>query len=215
LILIAAATDYQAPAEAPLRYRVKVTIDGQEGIGLISSPIAAAQIAEHWPGGLKGEEDAGWDWSGLVRDHPHGAEWSQHQLTTCEHVQGAMILRASQPMRAPANTERSGVYIEYLATAPWNRKDDQGHRLDKRLARVVPVGRLLLGVAIIFSRKRGLEGRLGWHSKPRAEGWYKSVLPGLWEGGPDLAEDGLEYFELSQDVAASYLAGVAGEFLDK
>jgi len=100
--------------------------------------------------------------------------------------------------------------MEYVATAPWNRLDEQGRRIDTRFARVVPVGRLLVGVAIRLSRELGWDGRLGWHSKAGAEKWYKEALPGVWAGGPDLEEDGFEYFEISSDVATTYLAGISG-----
>jgi len=70
-------------------------------------------------------------------------------------------------------------------------------------------------VAIKFSFSTGFDGRLGWHSKQGAEQWYKDTLPGLWAGGPDLAEDNLEYFEISREVAAACLNGLAGSFLDE
>jgi hypothetical protein len=195
---------------------VRVRVDGIRTIGLVSSPIpgtAVAEVAILWPPGLVGQVDSGWDWAALVQQHPDGAEWRQFQLTAAEHVQGLLIVRSLWATRSPANTGMSGAYMEYVATAPWNRLDEYGRRVDERFGRVAPVGRLLVGAAIDLSCKLGWSGRLGWHSKPGAEKWYKDVLPGIWAGGPDLEEEGLEYFEISPDVAATYLAGISNSLL--
>jgi hypothetical protein len=124
-----------------------------------------------------------------------------------------MIVRCSTQMRSPVNTDTLGVYIEYMATAPWNRLDDKEQRIDERFPRVVPVGRLLVGMAIRLSRELGSNGRIGWHSKPRAEKWYRDRFPGIWAGGPDVEEDGLLYFEVSQSVADAYMAGIDQSFI--
>ena len=205
----------QMPWSGGYPVRVKLKVDGAQAIGLVSSPIldvSVTEVAELWPHGLVRQDDERWDWATLVRQHPDGTDWRQFQLTAAERVQGLLIVQSSWPTRSPANTGTLGAYMEYVATAPWNRLDEQGRRIDERFARVTPVGRLLVGVAISLSRQLGWEGRMGWHSKPGAETWYKDVLPGLWAGGPDLEEDGLEYFEISADVATTYLAGISGSF---
>jgi hypothetical protein len=109
---------------------------------------------------------------------------------------------------AAENTDVLGIYIEYLATAPWNRKNENGQRIDTRHSRVAPVGRRLVEVAIELSTQLGFEGRMGWHSKPGAESWYKDTFPGLFDFGvDDDGGDGLLYFEISREIAEAFKAG--------
>ena len=79
------------------------------------------------------------------------------------------------------------VYVEAIATAPWNRSDIEQPPWLKQ------VGTLLL----LFARQRsvdlGYDGRVGLHSLPGAEGFYhRQQMP---EHGLDPEKDDLVYFE--------------------
>ncbi len=162
--------------------------------------VSAQEVATLWPAGLAGEDDESWDWPTLVTDHPAGA-WEHFELQAAGRTQGLMIVKREVEFRAPANTARSGGYIEYVAAAPWNRPPTG----DTRFERLTPVGLVMIGTAIQLSVELGHEGRLAWHSKPGAESWYRANLPGLWSGGPDVSEDGFEYFELTGFAAREFL----------
>ena len=181
---------------------VLLSRNGEPATGRVLREIVSAdEVAHTWPLGLAGEDDATWHWPALVAEHATEA-WARFELQADGRAQGLMILKRQQELRAPGNTALSGCYIEYLAAAPWNRPPTG----DKRFERVTPVGLVMLNVAICLSVALGQDGRLGWHSKPGAEEWYKKSLPGLWLGGPDISEDGLEYFELSSLAARAFVA---------
>ena len=79
------------------------------------------------------------------------------------------------------------VYVEYLASAPWNR------RLLEDPLYLVGVGRALLLLARQRSVELGYGGRVGLHALPGAEAFYRRYdMP---DYGPDLDKDGLVYFE--------------------
>lgn len=82
------------------------------------------------------------------------------------------------------------VYIQALATAPWNR------------AKIVKppiyrgVGTILINFAILRSEELGYKGRIGFHSLPGALPFYRRLKNRLVNCGPDPEEpDNLVYFE--------------------
>lgn len=176
--------------------------------GVLRRPITSVhEVAALWPEGLRGEEDENWSWPDIVRESPDNGGWRQFELIGPPPdflAQGLMIVRDVFAMRSTPNLLSSGCYIEYLATAPWNRIRD-GRRLDERHSRLVPVGSHLLRAAILMSVELGHGGRLGWHSKPSSEIWYKGRLPGLYDLGPDESEGRLAYYELTQETASEFL----------
>ncbi len=93
---------------------------------------------------------------------------------------------------------RTCVYIDRLATAPWNRPrfvTDPKYK---------GVGQLLFAAAVNLSLDEGLEGRIGLHALPNAEGFYRDVME-LTDFGSDQQCYGLCYFELSSNQAATFL----------
>lgn len=91
------------------------------------------------------------------------------------------------------------IYVEYVAAAPWNRRE----------LRAAPelrgVGIVLLKAAVQFSFDAGFEGRLGLHSKPEVEGFYRDRLK-LRDLGPEVANDGKwVYFEATPEIAKGIL----------
>ena len=104
-----------------------------------------------------------------------------------------MLLLAGKTSRArPAGQEL--VYIDYVATAPWNRRQIQDPE------RLRGVGSLLVGTAVEASRMKGLDGRCGLHSLPSAEPFYRKI--GMKDFGADASYHGLVYFEF--DAAAAH-----------
>jgi hypothetical protein len=190
---------------------VWLRISEQDLEGQIIRPIApeqASMISQTWQPGLNGQEDGGWDWGALVLDYPDGQGWQQFAIVAAGLYQGAAIVKEAAEMRSPANTGTVGSYLEYMATAPWNRLDERRRRIDTRFDRATPIGQLLMLGAIKVSLGLGHEGRLGWHSKIGAVPWYEKTFPGVWCGGPDATENGLPYYEIDAPVAAAFVRDI-------
>lgn len=92
------------------------------------------------------------------------------------------------------------VYIDYLEVAPWNRPD-LGQAVRYR-----GVGSALLTAAIALSREEGFHGRIGLHSLPQANGFYRDRC-GMTDLGPDASYQNLRYFEMTPDQATAFLGG--------
>lgn len=107
-----------------------------------------------------------------------------------------MSLSIAKSRLAPS---RDLVYIEYVAVAPWNRRDL------KTSPRIRGVGKVLVRSAADLSIDLGLEGRIGLHSKPASEAFYREGL-GLIDLGVEVVEDGKwVYFEATPEVARRFL----------
>ncbi len=120
-----------------------------------------------------------------------------------EQVQGLMAIakrqRRSRDTAFGDQFEQPLLYVEYVETAPWNLS-----RPGLPLPRFGSVGTVLIGEAIRLSFASGCEGRIGLHSLPQAERFYRNrcaMTLVAWD------EDyyGLSYFELSKRAAANWL----------
>jgi hypothetical protein len=203
------------PQPGRKRLKVSLNIGKKRAQGDILRPISPAhvrQITDTWMPHLAGQEDERWNWAKFADDYPDGRGWQQFVLLAEARVQGAIIIGNARDMRSPANTGAQGCYIEYLATAPWNRVDEEGNRIDSRFGRIAPVGKLLMAHAIVVSLELGHEGRMGWHSKNGSIEWYEKTFPGIWCGGPDATEDGLPYYEIGTKLAQTLAEEMAPFF---
>lgn len=80
------------------------------------------------------------------------------------------------------------VYVEYLASAPWNRKEIQ------RPPRYQGVGTNLLRYARVRSVELGYSGRVGLHSLPGSVKFYENQL--MENFGPDEGNDDARLFRV-------------------
>jgi hypothetical protein len=145
--------------------------------------------------GLFGAPDSHWDWIDKHRGLSASAQ-RIYAIVDGESVEALMIVDLAKP----AKLEKSGyvplVYIENLATAPWNRHEIQPQR------RYAGLGRLLVGVAVAVSTEESMNGRCGLHSLVQSERFYASL------GMQNLGLDGVErltYFEFSPAAAEKFL----------
>jgi len=119
---------------------------------------------------------------------------------TCQGMtQGLMLVDLLHKARLPASGNRDLVYVEFLEAAPWNRRDFSGDR-----PRFVGVGSVLLAAAVTRSREEGFKGRIGLHSLPQSEAYYRAC--GMTDLGPDADHQGLRYFEMTPEQADAFLA---------
>lgn len=84
-------------------------------------------------------------------------------------------------------SDRPLLTIDYLETAPWNQTSLP------LLTQYGGVGSSLISQAILLSQQLGFEGRIGLHSLPDAEGFYRKL--GFSFLGYDRAFQGLACFE--------------------
>jgi hypothetical protein len=98
------------------------------------------------------------------------------------------------------------LYVEYLENAPWNIKGNAAG-----VPEYLGVGNLLIAESVDISLSRGLNGRIGLHSLPLAEPFYRDRCQ-FSEFEPDVTESGLVYIEYSEQQAMSHLLRV-GRFL--
>src|SRR3989442_10219041 len=83
------------------------------------------------------------------------------------------------------------VYVEFVATAPWNRPEIQTP------PRYRGAGTAMVTAAIELSYRLGCRGRMGLHSLPAAEPFYRETC-GMTELGHDAAHENLMYFEMTE-----------------
>ena len=132
------------------------------------------------------QPDGYWSWNYKLRQGNQDARYEAYAIEFEDLTQGLMFLetqwhRSQLPQRYPL------VYIEALATAPWNRRQLAD------LPYLRGVGRTLL----LFARQRSLElgygGRVGLHALPDSEGFYRRNQMPEYDTDPD--KEDLIYFE--------------------
>jgi len=143
-----------------------------------------------WKGILiaTGQSDRDWNWNYKLRQAQQAARYEAYAIEVENLTQG-MVWLETQWHRSQLPQHHPIVYIEALATAPWNRRwlDDPPY--------LQGVGRTLLLFARQRSLELGYEGRAGLHALPGSEGFYRrNQMP---EYDADLDKEGLIYFEYS------------------
>ncbi|MTJ55347.1 GNAT family N-acetyltransferase [Anabaena sp. UHCC 0253] len=131
-------------------------------------------------------EDKFWDWLfklGYIskQDNQEG-----YALECEDCTQGLMMVETQLHGSRSAIGQRL-VYIQYITSAPWNRKEIQ------RPPRYKGVGTALLRYARLRSVELGYGGRIGLHSLPTAERFYENQ--NMLNLGIDEEYENLTYFE--------------------
>lgn len=138
-----------------------------------------------------GQDDEYWNWVSKSR-RAKLLPGDELYAIECEGVtQGLMMLDVlKKRCQIEFQLQRRLVYINALATAPWNRPVITNPPTYKG------VGGNLVDFAIIRSRELGYQGRIGLHALSGAIGFYRKLRIGLLDCGPDPEEpDNLVYFE--------------------
>lgn len=173
-----------------------------------------ADFAQHWrpmmerrraefqgpqAGAAANAEDSHWDWIGKAQAARNMMGWETFAVECDGHTQGLMLLDLTRFAKLDPHAGRELVYIELLASAPWNR-----HRTVPE-PKYKGAGRILIATAISLSVDEGFEGRIGLHSLPLAESWYREEA-----GFTDVEFDHLKkmrYFEMTAAQATSFVEG--------
>jgi len=154
-------------------------------------PLIAAQSEQH------GHWNWEWKWS-------HFSPQLSYQFVALEcngQTQGLMIVNTIKRCRIQQQANKHLVYVEYLEAAPWNRRDIPNW------VRYKGVGTVLLAAAIQLSIDEGNHGRIGLHSLPQADTFYRDKC-GMTDLGPDASYSPkmpLRYFEMTETQAAAFI----------
>jgi hypothetical protein len=135
-----------------------------------------------------------WKWKEKVRLTETFLPYPTMAIECNGDIQGMMLLETDGHFsRLPHGDGVPLVYINLLATAPWNLVPVVS------VPRYSGVGTTLFHAAIAMSKELGFKGRIGLHALPDSEEWYEKH--GLTCLGPDTAKQDLKYYELSTDQA--------------
>jgi Acetyltransferase (GNAT) domain len=136
------------------------------------------------------EEDSHWDWNTKHKATASCLNYEKFALECDRVTQGLMMLELDYH-RSRIEPGKSIVYIDFLSTAPWNRRSIQDPPIYKG------VGSVFVQFAIMRSHELEYHGRVGLHALPDAVAFYTKL--GMKNFGPDSEKQNLPYFELSRE----------------
>ena len=144
-------------------------------------------------------QDAHWDWRRLAEIRGNPLLYQMYAVECADRMQGIMLVKkGGRFSRHPDHPRADLIYIDRIATAPWNRPRFMREPVYRG------VGHLLFSTAVNLSIEEELGGRIGLHSLPGAEAFYRTVMQ-MTDFGPDEDYYGMSYFELSSAQAKDFL----------
>lgn len=146
---------------------------------------------EKWPQSLH------WDWPRKTAQVQGLLAFRGFSVVAQGVTQGMSQVDLTKSAREPSQARKPLIYVEYLEVAPWNRPELGS------TPRLRGVGSALLTAAVALSREEGFKGRVGLHSLPQADAFYRRC--GMTDLGPDAAYQNLRYFEMTVAQAHTFL----------
>lgn len=131
-------------------------------------------------------QDKHWDWLFKLNFIRRNSEFEGYALEAEGNTQGLMKIE-TQRHGSHKEYGKKLVYVEFLASAPWNRKVIQRPPMFRG------VGTNLLRYARLRSVELGYGGRVGLHSLPESVQFYENQFMNNF--GADYNKDYLFYFE--------------------
>ncbi len=135
------------------------------------------------------QEDKFWDLSVKPKLISRYENYEGYAVEYQNQTEGLLLIE-TQEHGSQLTPGKRLIYVNYVASAPWNRKVIQ------RPPKLKGVGKALL----LFTRSRslqlGYEGRVGLHSLPGIEKFYENQ--GMLDFGSDPDYEDLVYFEYGQ-----------------
>jgi len=146
-------------------------------------------------------QDAHWDWTKKYNYYSSHLGYSSCCLVCDDKIQGIGFFDHSENFKSRIIKDKTMgiVYVECIATAPWNRKKIESQRY-------AGVGEVLITYAIEVSLDEGMNGRIGLHSLPQAEKFYNEKC-NMEDFGID-TDKNMKYFEMSEQQAAEWLSKI-------
>jgi hypothetical protein len=154
-----------------------------------------AYCAKRLPAGKP--EDYHWDWQQKAAWWRPLLGYHSFALLCRNELQGMMLANDFKSARLEAHFGKPVVYIEFLATAPWNRPEFH------KPTRYRGVGTVMIAAAVELSFDVGYRGRIALHSLSAAEPFYRDSCQ-MAELGADAAHHDLVYFEMTSSQAEAF-----------
>lgn len=145
-------------------------------------------------------QDWHWDWRSKAKARERHLASDSFAIEADGHTQGMMFTTSAAFARIESQKGLDLVFVDYLATAPWNRKGFS------KSPRYKGVGRILLIAAVSLSYDLGFKGRIGLHALPQSESWYRNEC-GMIDLGADPTANPpiLHYFEMTEAQAKAFI----------
>lgn len=146
---------------------------------------------DKWPQDLK------WDWQTKAAWARKLLGMKTFSVLCAGELEGLMIINSTKEARLPEQRGKPIMYIEFLSTAPWNRREivqDPRYR---------GVGRALVLAAVQLSIIEEFKGRIGLHSLPQADEFYAAKC-GMTAVERDPKKQNLMYFEMTEEQATTF-----------
>ncbi len=140
-----------------------------------------------------------WNWREKYDATEEYLAYRMFGLECRSQMQGLMLaLTAGKNSQVASQRGKPLVYIHFLAAAPWNLVSIVSE------PRFSLVGSVLVAAAIHLSMEEEFQGRIGLHSLPQADNWYRKTC-GMTDLGPDQTVQNLRYFEMTPEQASEFL----------
>lgn len=159
-------------------------------LAVIQDLVARRVPRADWPQSLH------WNWSKKIARVQGLLAFPGFSVVAQGVTQGLAQLDLTKACREPSQKGKPLVYVEYLEVAPWNRAE-----LGAK-PRLRGVGTVLLTAAVALSNNEDFKGRIGLHSLPQADAFYRKI--GMTDLGPDPAYQNLRYFEMTVEQAREF-----------
>lgn len=143
-----------------------------------------------------------WDWARKTAGVRGLLAFRGFSVVAFGETQGLAQVDLTKTGREANQRGKPLVYIDYLEVAPWNRPEVGA------VPRLRGVGSALVTAGIALSEDEGFKGRLGLHSLPQADDFYRKI--GMTDLGQDPAYQNLRYFEMTSEQARAFF-GQEGE----
>lgn len=149
----------------------------------------------------QGEQHGHWDWKQKWSYFSSQLSFQGFALECGGQTQGLMIVNTIKRCRIQQQVNKHLVYVEYLEAAPWNRRDIPNWN------RYKGVGTVMIAAVVQLSIDEGNRGRVGLHSLPQADTFYRDRC-GMTDLGADPTYNPypLRYFEMTEAQGAAFLA---------
>ena len=144
-----------------------------------------------------------WRWSRKAHIYINRTGYRFFGLVAGGEMQGMMLVNSISRCRLASQQNEPLIFADYIATAPWNLRSLTD------TPRCSGVGRAFIQAAIDFSRQSGMHGRIGLHSLPQAETFYRDTC-GMTDCGADANEYDLHYFEMTETQADRFAQPAGG-----
>ncbi len=146
------------------------------------------------------EQHGHWDWQNKWTHYSSQLSFQSFAIECNDETQGMMIVNTIMRCQIPQHANKHLVYVEYLEAAPWNRSSVTN------TPKYNLVGTVMMAAAIQLSLDEGNQGRIGLHSLPQANTFYRDKC-GMSELGADASKQNLIYFEMTEEQAHQFMQG--------